>query len=106
MFRILLLVILDSKKAKKNEFYDPEIVTADNKNAIETFFLVYLGPQKSMGGIVIDILEKSNFFGSIGSQKGAENLIFIRVGHLNPPLMVGLRTQCLIDTWSLNKYKN
>jgi len=31
-----------------------------------------------MGGIVIDIWEKSNFFGSIGSQKGAKNAIFLQ----------------------------
>ena len=28
-----------------------------------------------MGGIVIDIWEKSNFFGSFGSQKGAKNAL-------------------------------
>ena len=33
-----------------------------------------------MGGIVIDIGEKSNFFGSIGSQKGAKNAIFLQGG--------------------------
>ena len=35
-----------------------------------------------MGGIVIDIWEKSNSFGSFGSQKGAKTTIFV--------LMVGL----------------
>ena len=34
----------------------------------------------SMGGIVIDIWEKSNFFGSFGSQKGAKNAIFVQGG--------------------------
>ena len=66
------------KKGLKNEFYDPEIVSAEDKNAIETPFLVDLSPQKSMGGIVIDIWEKSNFFGSFGSQKGAKNVIFVQ----------------------------
>ena len=37
-------------------------------------------PQKSMGGFVIDIWEKSNFFGSIGSQKEVKNAIFLRGG--------------------------
>ena len=31
-----------------------------------------------MGGIVIDILEKSNFFWSFGSQKGAKNIVFVQ----------------------------
>ena len=30
-------------------------------------------------------LGNSNFLGSIGSQKGAENVIFLWVGHLKPP---------------------
>jgi len=34
-----------------------------------------------MGGIVIDIWEKSNFFGSFGSQKGAKNATFVQGGH-------------------------
>ena len=33
-----------------------------------------------MGGIVIDIWEKSNFFGSIGSQKCTKNAIFPQGG--------------------------
>ena len=33
-----------------------------------------------MGGIVIGIWEKSNFFGAFGSQKGAKNAIFVMVG--------------------------
>ena len=70
MFRILILVILASKKAK-NEFYDPEIVTADDKNAIETPFFPILSTQKGMTGIPIGFWEKSNFFGSIRSLKGA-----------------------------------
>ena len=49
-------------------------------------------PQKSMGDIVIDIWEKSNFFGSFWSQKGAKNAIFVQGGFKSPPLMVGLRT--------------
>ena len=81
MFRILLLVILDSKKAKKNEFYDPEIVSADDKNAIETPFLAVSSPQKGMRGIPIGFWEKSNFFGSIGSLKGAKIAIFVQGGH-------------------------
>ena len=32
----MILVILASKKTKKNEFQDPDFVTANNKNAIET----------------------------------------------------------------------
>ena len=43
-----------------------------------------------MGGIVIDIWYKSNFFGSFGSQKGAKNAIFNQGGALKAPLMVGL----------------
>ena len=39
-----------------------------------------MGPQKGMGGIVIDIWEKSNFFGAFGSQKDAKNAIFVQVG--------------------------
>ena len=38
-----------------------------------------------MGVIVIDIWEKSIFFGSIGSQKGAKNVIFVRGGALKAP---------------------
>ena len=38
-----------------------------------------------MGGIVIDIWEKSNFFGSFGSQKGAKNAIFVQGGALKAP---------------------
>ena len=52
----------------------------DYKNAIETQFKAILRPQKSMGGIVIDIWEKSNFFGSFGSQKGAKNTTFVQGG--------------------------
>ena len=37
-----------------------------------------------MGGIVIDMWEKSNFFGSFGSQKGAKN------AKMGRQLMVGL----------------
>ena len=38
-----------------------------------------------MGGIAIDIWEKSNLFGSIGSQKGANNTTFLQGGRLKPP---------------------
>jgi len=53
------------------KFYDPEIVTADYKKAIETPFFAVLSPQKGMRGIPIGFWEKSNFFSSIGSLKGA-----------------------------------
>ena len=43
----------------------------------------------NLGGNVIDIWEKSNFFGSIGSQKGAKNAFFRSGGALKAPLMVG-----------------
>ena len=39
----------------------------------------------SMGGIVIDIWEKSNFFGAFGSQKGAKNAIFVQGALKAPP---------------------
>ena len=68
------------KKAKKNAFLDPNFCPADNKNAIETHFQAILSLQKSIGGFVIDILEKSYFFGSIGSQKDAKNAIFFQGG--------------------------
>ena len=42
-----------------------------------------------MGGIVIDIWEKSNLFRSFGSQKDAKNAIFVQGGLKKPPLMVG-----------------
>ena len=47
-----------------------------------------------MGGIAIDIWEKSNLFGSmsIGSQKGANNITFLQGGRLKfkaPPLPLG-----------------
>ena len=35
-----------------------------------------------MGGIAIDIWENSNLFGSIGSQKGANNITFLQGGRL------------------------
>ena len=34
----------------------------------------------SQNGIVIDIWEKSNFFGSFGLQKGAKNATFVQGG--------------------------
>ena len=68
------------KRQKKNKFLDPNFGPADNKNAIETPYFAISSPQKSMEDIVIDILEKSNFFGSFGSQKGAKNTIFVQGG--------------------------
>ena len=50
------------------------------KRATETPFIAISSPQKSMGGIVIDIWGKSNFFGSFVSQKGAKNVIFVQGG--------------------------
>ena len=44
-----------------------------------------------MGGIVIAIWEKSNFFGPIGSLKCTKNAIFLQGGQNLPPLpLVGL----------------
>ena len=43
-------------------------------------------PQKSTGGIVIDVWENSNCFGSIGTQKCTKNAIFPQRGLLKPPL--------------------
>ena len=65
-------------KIKYTAFSDPNFGPTDNKNAIETYFQAILRPQKSMGGIVIDIWEKSNFFGPFGSLKGAKNAVFIQ----------------------------
>ena len=73
------------KKAKKNVFSDPNFGPGDDKNAIETRFQAILRPQKSMGGIVIAIWEKSNFFGSIGSLKCTKNAIFLQGGQNLPP---------------------
>ena len=53
---------------------------ANDKNAIETPLFAIVTPLKSMGGIVINIWEKSNFFGSFGSQKGAKIVIFVQGG--------------------------
>ena len=57
------------------------------KNSLEAvstqifhIILAILSLQMSMGGIVIDIWEKSNIFGSIGSQKDAKNAIFLQGG--------------------------
>ena len=52
----------------------------NDKKAIETLFLAILRPRKSMGAIVIDICDKSNFFESFGLQKGAKNTIFVQGG--------------------------
>ena len=58
-----------------------------NKSRLTAPLYIFLG----MGGIVIDIWEKSNFFGSIGSQKCTKNAIYPQGGLLKPPLpQVGL----------------
>ena len=56
---------------------DPNFGPTADKNTIETPFSAILRPLTSMGGIVIDIWEKLNFF---GSQKGAKNLTFVQGG--------------------------
>ena len=66
------------QKRLKNEFHDPEIVTADDKNAIETPFLAVLNPQKGMGG-------KVKFFGLNWIKKSAEIAIFVQGGFKSPP---------------------
>ena len=38
-----------------------------------------------MGGIVVDIWEKTIFFGAFGSQKGAKNANFVQGGFKIPP---------------------
>ena len=58
-----------------------DIDTTDDKNAIETPFLAVSSLQKGMRGIPIGVWEKSNFFGSIGSLKGAKIPIFVQGGH-------------------------
>ena len=83
-FWIPILVIL----AQKNAFSDPKFGPANDKNAIETCFLAILIPQKSMGGMVIAIWEKSNFFGSIGSLKCTKNAIFLQGGQNLPPCLL------------------
>ena len=61
-----------------------------------------------MGGIVIAIWEKSNFFGSIGSQKCTQNTIFSQGGLLKPPLPhVGLNEEVMSkDEKSSSPYKD
>ena len=54
-----------------------------------------------MGGIVIGIWEKSNFFGPFGSQKGAKNAIFVWGGALKAPLPYG-RVKIKIDNWIIS----
>ena len=54
-YRISILESLAQKKCLKNKFQDPEFVTANNKNAIETPFFAILSPQKGMEGFVIDM---------------------------------------------------
>ena len=58
-----------------------------------------------MGGIVIAIWEKSNFFGSIGSLKCTKNAIFLQGGQNLPPLpLVGLKYFVKESpTWLLRK---
>ena len=66
-------------------------------------------PCESMGGIVIAIWEKSNFFGSIGSLKCTKNAIFLQGGQNLPPLpLVGLKQKDGGFKWSnwRNKTKN
>ena len=58
--------------------HSKKIVTADNKNPIETAFLAVSSPQKDMKCNHIGFWEKSNFFGSIGSLKDAQIAIFVR----------------------------
>ena len=82
-FWVPILVILAQKKAKKP--HGSNFGPTDYKNAIETLFYAILSLRKSMGGIAIDIWEKSIFWGSIESQKGAKNAIFLQGGHLKPP---------------------
>ena len=56
-----------------------------------------------MGGIVIAIWEKSNFFGSIGSLKFTKNAIFLQGGQNLPPLpLVGLNYIFVPDINKLN----
>ena len=48
-----------------------EFVTADHENAEETLLYAISSP-KGYGKVPLRFLEKSNFFSSIKSQKGAE----------------------------------
>ena len=52
-----------------------------------------------MGGIVIDIWEKSNFFGSFESQKGAKNVIFVQGGLKNPPPSCRVKVRFFSKNW-------
>ena len=66
----------------------------------------FLGHFESMGGIVIAIWEKSNFFRSIGSLKCTKNAIFLQGGQNLPPLpLVGLIDQS-IDEQSVSRMAN
>ena len=60
-----------------------------------------------MAGIAIDIWEKSNFWGSIGSQKGAKNATFLQGGQNLPPAIcrVDLKTTIFVKpfTWTSDK---
>jgi len=47
-------------KRLKTKFQDPDFVTADNKNAIETPFFAISEPQKGIGGTPIGFWEESN----------------------------------------------
>ena len=54
-----------------------------------------------MGGIVIDIWEKSNFFWPFGSLKGAKNAVFIQGGLLKPPPYGRVKVTCF-EFWREN----
>ena len=89
-FWISTLVILAPKKAQKNSNFGP----ADNKNAIETHLQAILRPQKSMGGIIIDIWEKSFFLGHLDHYRCQKREFFtLMVGLINTSLKV---INCLI----------
>ena len=64
------------------------IIISDNWFWVLDTNYVHFRPRKSLGGIVIDIWEKSNFSRAFGSQKGAKNAIFVQGG-----LMVGLKSR-------------
>ena len=64
----------------KNKFLDPEFVTADNKNAIETPFL---SPQKGMGGN--RFIGKVKLFGLNWTNEKCWNCHFCSEGALKAP---------------------
>ena len=69
-----MLVILASKKVK-NKFQDLELVTADNKNAVETLFC-HFKPPKGYDRHPHRFMGKIKFFRLIWTQKSAEIAIF------------------------------